>query len=513
MSIDDELIDRILDGEPSDAEVAEVLRWLDLPGNLGQFALRVEMHADLRRSLRRRKIQAESLPTGGEFLGVAPDSEARSNHSRSLVRRRLFVGIAALVAALALTLSLDPWKRHRAPGAPSSRTAAIVREVDAVLTTRGGRRWSGAELLAGEYRLEQGLLNLRFDNGVLVFLEAPTHFEAVSGKRLVLHAGRLSVTVPLEGIGFAVATPEADIVDFGTEFSVDARTGASEVHVFQGLVRVHPRARIGAPAGEPVDLETSQAIVIDETVGKPVEIDLATHGFIRSFDEPQRKFCRAVKDLKPAAYYRMPISRGFPCEPPEYGGDLLGDRNRVPRAPGFLGGALLVGGRSAGRGAVVSTPPVLNAGRLSITAHVYLEKPTDGSTIVTNFDGDQGNFALTVDELGRPRATVRPRGGGLITCSGDDPLPTRRWCHLVMTADGDHIRLFVDGERVWIEKCPAIAAGESQPIWFGTDRGVRAFWDGRIDELAFFERSLSRDEVQELHAAVLDTIRMKRQSN
>ena len=277
------------------------------------------------------------------------------------------------------------------------------------MLTTDDRDWNGAGLPVGEYRLQQGLLNLQFDNGVMVYLEAPTRFEAVSGKRLVLHAGRLSVAVPPEGVGFSVVTPEADVIDFGTEFSVEARSGASEVHVYQGFVRVQPKARMGVPAGDPVDLNTSQAITIDDTFGKPVKIELATDGFIRSFDEPQKKYCRAVKDLKPVAYYRMPISKGFPCEPPEYSGELLGEGNRVPRAPGFLGGSLLVGGRSAGRGAVITRPPVLDEGRLSITAHVYLENPTTGSPVATNLDQHEGHFALSVDERSRPRATVRAR--------------------------------------------------------------------------------------------------------
>jgi hypothetical protein len=509
MSVTDELIDRVLDGEASEDEVAEVLRWLEVPANLGQFARRAELHADLRRSLRRRKIQSAALQVCDPQTAAASEAGAGSNPSRWPARRGLVVRVAAFVTAACLLLVLFGPERDRIPNASDPRIALVVSGVDAVLT-KDDREWNEATLPGGEYRLQQGLLNLRFDRGVMVYLEAPARFEAVGGKGLVLHEGRLSVTVPPEGVGFNVVTPEADIIDFGTEFSVNVLAGASEVHVFQGLVRVQPKGRLGMPAGDPVDVKTSQAITIDDAEGKPVEIELATDGFIRSFDEPQRKYCRAVKDLKPVAYYRMPISKGFPCEPPEYSGELLGERNRVPRAPGFLGGALLVGGRSAGRGAVVKRPPLLDRGRLSITVQVYLENLTNGSAIVTNLDQDKGNFALSIDELSRPRAAVRTRDGELVACVGDAPLPRRQWCHLIMTADGDHLRLFVDGNQVGVQKCPAIASGNADPVWFGTDRGDRAIWDGRIDELAFFSRSLSSDEVHGLQAAVLDTIRTKR---
>lgn len=511
MSVTDELIDRVLDGEASAQEVAEVLRWLDAPGNLGRFARRAELHADLRRSLRRRKVQAAASKVRDEPPVVAPEAAAGPNRSRARLHG-LVVAFAALVTAACVWLVLSRPEGDRVPDASRPDAASVVSGVDALLT-KDDREWNGAGLPVGEYRLQHGLLNLGFDGGVMVYLEAPARFEAISGKRLALHKGRLSVTVPPEGAGFTVATPEADVVDFGTEFSVEVRAGASEIHVFQGHVRVQPKPRTGLPAGDPVDLKTSQAITINDTVGKPVEIELATDGFIRSFDEPQKKYCRAVKELRPVAYYRMPISKGFPCEPPEYGGELLGEGTRVPRAPGFLGGALQVGGRSAGRGAVVTRPPVLDGGRLSIAAHVYLENRTDGSTVATNLDQHSGHFALSVDERGRPRATVRTRDGGMITCDGDAPLPRRQWCHVIMTADGEHLRVFVDGNEVGVQKCPAVAAGHADPIWFGTDRGERALWDGRIDELAFFNRPLSPDEVRGLHAAVLDTTRTKRQPN
>ena len=105
-----------------------------------------------------------------------------------------------------------------------------------------GQPRKGTELQAGMYRLGRGLLQLQFDGGVMVYVEAPARFDAVSNSRVLLHSGRLSAKVPPEGIGFTVETPEAEVVDLGTEFSVDVEGGASEVHVFDGLVRVNPGA-------------------------------------------------------------------------------------------------------------------------------------------------------------------------------------------------------------------------------------------------------------------------------
>lgn len=126
-----------------------------------------------------------------------------------------------------------------------------------------GNVWNELQLPVGKYDLNRGLLHLRFAGGVMVYLEAPAQFEPLSGQRLLLRSGRLSANVPPEGIGFVVETPEAEVTDFGTEFSVDVSVGASEVHVFEGLVRVQPRSRQNVEAAEAVDLRASQAVKIE----------------------------------------------------------------------------------------------------------------------------------------------------------------------------------------------------------------------------------------------------------
>ena len=73
-----------------------------------------------------------------------------------------------------------------------------IHDVDAALTY-AGQPYDDIELAAGEYRLDRGLLHLRFGGGVTVYLEAPARFDAASGKRLLLRKGRLSANVPPEG--------------------------------------------------------------------------------------------------------------------------------------------------------------------------------------------------------------------------------------------------------------------------------------------------------------------------
>ena len=164
-------------------------------------------------------------------------------------------------------------------------------------------------------------------------------------------------------------TPEADVVDFGTEFSVEVGRGESEVHVFQGHVQVKPKADKMRQPSEPIDLRpidvrTEQAIRIAENTWQSVGIDLATDRFIRSIDEPEKEYPQLVKQFDPVAYYRMPIrKRGLVCHPSKYDGRVLTGAGSHPAcAAGIVGGSLHVGGKSIGRGGVVDSGPLLKTG-------------------------------------------------------------------------------------------------------------------------------------------------------
>jgi hypothetical protein len=72
-----------------------------------------------------------------------------------------------------------------------------------------------------------------------------------------------------------------------------------------------------------------------------------------------------------------------------------------------------------------------------------------------------------------------------------------------MTADGDHPRMYWDGQLVASVPYAMLAASGSETVWFGTDAEGTGLWDARIDELAMFDRALNDSEVAGLHQAAL----------
>lgn len=513
MSVNDDLIDRILEGEASDEEAAEFQTWLKVPENLERYAFRSELHSGLRRSLRRRHIQKSALEasTDGPITGSAWSQEKLPSPAfRS--RQMLALAVTGLVTAACMLIVLLQPEGNSDPDSTEASAASVVSSVNGVLT-KDGSQWDDTQIPEGDYELQKGLLNLQFGGGVMVYVEAPARFDAVSDKRVVLHSGRLSARVPPEGIGFTVETPGAEVVDFGTEFSVDVEGGASEVHVFDGRVRVHPGASNQRDTSRSVDLQASQAVRITDGAAEPEDISIATDRFIRNFDESRLIYFRAAKRLSPLVQYRMPIrDHGLVSSPPEYSGVVLtGDGKRPPHARGvFVGGSLRVGVDSTGRGGRVDSPPALSKGTFSLTVFVYLEAPAHSATITTNLQDRQGNFGLSLNENGTLQAAIRNRTGEVSSLTGDSVLPLKTWRHVVMTVDGKQMQLYEDGKLVASKPCDALAASASDTVWFGTDAKATQVWDGRIDEVALFDRALTSEEIAALYRTAQEEIARSR---
>jgi ferric-dicitrate binding protein FerR (iron transport regulator) len=475
----------------------EFIEYMNIDSALGDMAALSQVEL--------AEFETADIGSGARATAVGDSHGKTVSENRTSQTHRIVAFLGSVAAGLligALVWFASPVKDEQAS------VATLVTAVDAVLSC-DGQPQKAPELLPGEYRLERGLVHLQFADGVMVYVEAPARFEAISAGRVVLRSGRLSASVPPEGIGFTVETPEAEVVDFGTEFSLDVAGGSSEVHVFEGRVRVQARSLSGERTGDAVDLRTSQAVMIDNMSETPVEIELATNRFIRTFDESRRSYARIVKQLAPVAFYRMAIrDQGLTCVPPEYSGVVLtGSGNRPAHASGvFAGGSLRVRADSMGRGGRVGTSPSLRTGRFTLSAFVYLEASAPNGVVAKTLRADGGYFALGLDEMGLLQATVRTRDGDFRTVSGDTRIALHTWRHVVMAVDGQRLSLYEDGRLVASSPCSLIADSEADVLWFGTDAIGQNLWDGRIDEVVLFDRALGIVEVNNLYQAALEEI-------
>ena len=163
------------------------------------------------------------------------------------------LAMAASLALCASTLAWVVWSRP-IPTSMSSNGLAQAEVTDAgcaVLVDVAGAKWAedshhwqvGMAVPAGKLRLASGVARLEFYSGASVTLEGSSELEIVSVNEARCQFGQMRVHVPPHARGFKLMTPDAKVIDLGTEFGLKVNeSGKSDVHVFEGEVEVYPDA-------------------------------------------------------------------------------------------------------------------------------------------------------------------------------------------------------------------------------------------------------------------------------
>ena len=239
----------------SDQEIVQLTEWLHAleEGGLAE-AERQKLSTMLEKSepARRFYVQRMSLSAAlcnfaDEAQGAeASEGEEAGGCTASQSRRRwplsAKLALAASVAFSALAISLV-WLR---PVATASETndagCAVLVDAAGAQWEEGGRPWQvGMSVPAGKLALHGGLVRLEFYSGASVTLEGRSELEIVSVKEARCRYGQMRVHVPPHARGFKLTTPDAQVVDLGTEFGLKVSdAGQAEVHVFDGEVEVYP---------------------------------------------------------------------------------------------------------------------------------------------------------------------------------------------------------------------------------------------------------------------------------
>lgn len=219
-------IDRYLDDDLSNNEIAELFEWIAADQeNADQFARQtlLDQHA------------SELLGSGDFPLPVPPQPQPPQANAES--RRRIIWSVAAIAAAALILPTFFP----------SGHNGDRVSSADAVATIgyASHARLTDAECSAGDpvgtgvLNLEVGIVRLDFDNGATVTLQGPARFEITSTDTTRLDSGILTASIPESAVGFEVITPALDVVDLGTAFGVSVGAGGeTDVCVFEGEVEV-----------------------------------------------------------------------------------------------------------------------------------------------------------------------------------------------------------------------------------------------------------------------------------
>lgn len=245
----------------------------------GDFAIDDEFDAELWSALAEVERAAESVPmeeAEAERQVIRKVERPRSVHTVSKLSVVTFTLSAAALLFFVVLLNLSP--------NANMEVATLSDSLNAVFAGSGVIP-NGSRLLdhGDSLWLQKGIVKIEFDYGAQVVIEGPAEFMLNSADIITLRSGRLHAYVPGRSKGFTVTTPNASIIDLGTEFAVKVDfDGASEVHMFKGKVSLIPGAK-GEVSGSSQILTENQARRV-EAAGTVREIQARPTDFVRDVD-------------------------------------------------------------------------------------------------------------------------------------------------------------------------------------------------------------------------------------
>ena len=501
MKRDDKLISAYLEGRATQPEVEE----LDS---------RLRGDAELRRTLMQQMnvvAALEEVSERGEYNAARPTSPV------SKWRDARFVGLGAITALLLVGIGVLAFRLvDRQPDEvaqpddvrqPDAEQAVAVMQDQADAVFAGDFVPDEGQLDQGVYSLRSGLVAIEFRNGVLMTVEGPAEFEIVDELHVKLNYGQARAFAPESGQGFTIETPRAEFEDLGTEFavSVDAKTGASDVHVFDGQVDVK---RPGKKATLASLRFGDSARVLDDRI-----VDVQSVGpdaFPTAAEVGFRRWLLASQSLRTDADLVLYYSFSSLTKD----GVLLDDAAEGSKVNGKIVGARCVTGRWPGKSALLFDQPGDRVDlevpdelpQFTIAAWLNIDRLEHNLTPILNSKGWEAGDVHFQISGGRQTVTVgvHPR---VEQWSVQPHLPFGRWIHVASVVDTDKrsTQTWIDGKLVASGRLSEEAhpsPGECVIGSWGVLHKPHKQWyrefRGRIDELALWRRAMSESEIRDL---------------
>ncbi|MCR9237715.1 MAG: cadherin-like domain-containing protein, partial [Alphaproteobacteria bacterium] len=128
---------------------------------------------------------------------------------------------------------------------------------------------------------------------------------------------------------------------------------------------------------------------------------------------------------------------------------------------------------------------------------------TSGTNMLLNKDGGRsGELKLYIEDgvlvgsLGSEISTGSRGGADVVKTTG---ISEGEWNHVTLTWDGEDLSLYLNGELVDTDGSSKGLNRNSGDIFIGADHDEKDFFDGTIDEVAIFDKSLSESDIEAIY--------------
>jgi hypothetical protein len=472
-------------------------------------------------------IRESDVPIDGEGaieLPALPASGGKPSRwaGGNVYRRARLVLAASILLAVALvarTVYNRSAAEHPAPATfVDSVEAKWNRRVPAV----------GQPVMANvPLELTQGLCRLKFDGAELI-VEGPARFMPISGNRMQLWHGKLWVRAASTS-GFEVVTPLEIIKDLGTEFGVVvAPSRETSVHVFVGSVAISSTdkqaSKLVLITGEAVAFDAS-GLAQPKTTANPVAFVRPEQfaAAVAAGEAPVRDH-RLLTDPSLVAHFTFAEVAGKPTVNPTGGAIdnvsrrlLFGDGTDARTVP------TLVPGRRSGKPALhfdghqQGRIPATQAGALDFsrdeqadpfTVAVWvraapMKSNIKNAGIIARGDYREKQYVLDIVP-GSFRFYLRDADGKDYEVIGG-VARDNDWHMVVATYEptSGAMNLYVDGMPQGTTQGPHSLFPSKGQFRIGSKPGEDAKYgfDGAIDEVTFWRRALSEEEIAALYRA------------
>ena len=234
-----ELLDALLEGEISEADFLRIEA--ELPPST----------PEVRKEYYRRLELDLMLEREADEQGPPPEKNAKQKRTSWTGRVSLLAGmLLGIAASLLFVVFYSMWFSGPDTVSPDTEIAEKTEPSAngfAVLSGQAEAVWAdrpigmGSLLPEGRLHLKSGLVHVEFFSGVQMVIQGDSVFSVDSAMQVTLHSGRARAHVPEPAQGFRVKTASGDVVDLGTEFSINVKPGGTDVQVVDGEVELHPK--------------------------------------------------------------------------------------------------------------------------------------------------------------------------------------------------------------------------------------------------------------------------------